>query len=545
MDTFQPENTKKILIRVPNWIGDAVLAVPALSAVRTFYKASEITIFGLEPILQLFKENGIADHAIPIGKKEGSFFGKWRLIQELKERKFDLAILLQNAFEAAFIPYIAGIPNRIGYDRDGRWILLSHPIPLPRSEKIHQMDYYLNLVGSINGVNPLWRVPALRLTEKEIEAARQFLEQKGISQNDLIVGINAGAAYGSAKRWIPERFAQLGDRLIKESMAKVIFFGSEGERMMIDKIVDSMVGKPVNLAGKTGIRELMGLIFQCDLFVTNDSGPMHIASALEVPQISIFGSTDSVTTSPVGLQNIIVKKEIECSPCLLRECPIDHRCMSSISVDEVMEKVNQKLASLEKCPAPAVFLDRDGTLNEDTHYISSEEKFHLFPETAEAIALFNQIGLPVFVITNQSGISRGYFSEKFLLDLHLKLKEKLIHVNAYISGIYYCPHHPDSGCSCRKPRTGLIEQILQKERIDIKNSYIVGDQLSDLELALRTGAKGVLVLTGKGKETLIKLKDSSLHPALKYVAENILDAARWIKKDNNQQKMGLITEKAS
>jgi heptosyltransferase-2 len=545
LKTIKPEEIKKILVRIPNWIGDAVLAIPALTAIRSFYKTSEITLLGLDPILQLLRENRIADHAIIIERKDRTLIGKWALIQELKKANFDLAILLQNAFEAAFIAFLSGIPNRYGYDRDGRRFLLSHPIPPPRSEKIHQLDYYLNLVGSIKGMEPLWRIPTLYLTEDEKETAQQVLKQNGISNNDLIIGINAGAAYGSAKRWLPERFAQMGDRLIKEKKAKVIFFGSRGERRMIEQIVESMDGKPVNLTGKTEIRELMGLIFHCDLFVTNDSGPMHIASALDIPLISIFGSTDSITTSPVGLQNLIVRKEIECSPCLLRECPIDHRCMSSISVDDVMEAVHHKLAFLEERPAPAVFLDRDGTLNEDTHYVSSEKKFHLFPETPEAIALFNQMELPVFIITNQSGISRGYFSEGFLLDLHLRLKDKLSHLSAEISGIYYCPHHPDAECSCRKPKTGLIEQILQKQRIDLKNSYVVGDKLADLEMAYRAGAKGVLVLTGKGKETLTKLTGFSHEIAPVHVAKNVLEAARWIKKDLSHQKIEKIMEKAT
>ena len=541
---MQTQIFKKILIRLPNWIGDAVLAIPAITAVRSFYKHSEITLLGLYPVLQLLKQNGIADRTITIERKGPTLFGKLALVQELKKEKFDLAILLQNAFEAAFIAFLSGIPYRYGFDRDGRRFLLSHPIPSPRLEKIHQLDYYLELVGAIKGVDPLWSIPTLHLTEEEKENAGQVLEQNAISKSDLIIGINAGAAYGSAKRWIPERFAQLGDRLIKKN-AKVIFFGSPRERRMIERIIESMEGKPVNLAGKTEIRELMGLISQCNLFVTNDSGPMHIASALEIPLIAIFGSTDSNTTSPVGLQNLIIRKEIECSPCLLRECPIDHRCMSSISVDDVMQAVDDKLSTLERSPAPAIFLDRDGTINEDTQYVSSEEKFRLFSETPEAITLFNQMEIPVYIVTNQSGVSRGYFSERFLLDLHLKLKDNLSHLNAHISGIYYCPHHPEAGCNCRKPKTGLIEQILQKHPIDLKASYVIGDQLSDLELAHRAGAKGVLVLSGKGRETLKILKGSLYHNAPIHVAENILDAARWIKEDLNHRKTQIIAGWAS
>ena len=566
MEKINPGKIKKILIRAPNWIGDAVLAIPALTRIRDHFKESEISILGPDSILQLLKENKIADRWIPLKPSYQGLGGKRRLIYDLKKMGFDLAILLQNAFEAAFITFLSSIPYRVGYKRDGRGFLLTHSVsPLPKSKKIHQLQYYLELLEPLVGVSSYWEKPFLQVTQQEKERGRHLLEKEGILENKSIIGMNVGAAYGSAKRWVPERFAQLGDRLIKETRSQIVFFGSSNEVSLVKTIQGKMAEPSFSLTGKTGIRELMGGISHCSLFITNDSGPMHIASALDIPVISIFGPTDDKTTSPVGNQTTIIKKEVECSPCLLRECPIDHRCMTSISVDEVFKIARlysgafekyalnapephvshrqSRLLHLNNTPFPAVFLDRDGTINEDTNYVSSEDQFKVFQETPEAICLFNRMQIPVFIVSNQSGIERGYFTEALLLKLHVKLEETLDQVQAKIAGFYYCPHRPETGCSCRKPEAGLIDKILEKHPINLKKSYFVGDQLSDLLLAERLGAKGILVLSGKGKETLSKLKtDGNLMPA--YVADQILDAARWICQDLMKNE-GLVKSRHS
>ncbi|MBI1820803.1 MAG: lipopolysaccharide heptosyltransferase II [Nitrospirae bacterium] len=527
----KPEWIKRILIRTPNWIGDAVLSIPAMTAVRKHFRNSKISILGPDSVIQLLLENKIADDFISLDNNYRSVGGKLRLIQNLKKQRFDLAILFQNAFEAALITFLSSIRYRYGYNRDGRGFLLTDPVPFfSKSEKIHQLQFYLNLVKPLIGVEPVFEKPVLKISEREKARARILFEEEGILENKKMIGMNPGAAYGSAKRWLPERFSQLADRFIRETQSQVVFFGSSSETALVKKIQSQMTEKSFALTGKTNLRELIAAIARCSWFVTNDSGPMHIASALNIPTLSIFGPTDDTTTSPVGDDSVMIKKNVECSPCLMRECPIDHRCMTSITVDEVFNLFHTSWLSGKESSSPAVFLDRDGTINEDTHYVSSEEQFKIFPETSEGILLLNQIQVPVFVVSNQSGVERGFFTEALLLKLHMKLEADLNRVQAKISGFYYCPHRPETGCFCRKPKVGMINKILEKYPVNLKKSYFVGDQLSDLELANRIGAKGILVLTGKGKETLMKLKDQpDIIPV--YVADNILHAARWIQED--------------
>jgi heptosyltransferase-2 len=527
-------NSQKVLIRLPNWIGDAILSIPALTAVRSLFKNSEITFIGKGPILELLQENRLSDHSIVLNGSHRGIFQKWSLVRKLRKEKFDLAILFQNAFEAALLSFLSFIPNRYGYNTDGRGFLLTHRIPKPsKKEKIHQLEYYLHLVASLEGIDLKQSKPAIQVTQDKKREARKRLEREGIAPGEMIIGLNPGAAYGNAKRWPPERFAQLGDRLSRAHKVKIMIFGGASEKNLMDHIESLMVEKPLNVAGKTTVRELIALISECALFITNDSGPMHIASALNVPVISIFGPTDSEATSPAGNHSIIVRKGVECSPCLLRECPIDHRCMTGVSVEDVFIEAQDQLFLQNDSGSPAIFLDRDGTINQDTHYVSSEEEFLIFTETPEAIALFNQMEFPVFIISNQSGVERGYFSSGLPELLHEKLEGHLKKFQAKVSGFYYCPHRPETGCGCRKPKTGLLRKVMEKYPVNLKKSYVIGDQISDLELAHRVGAKGVLVLTGKGKETLLKLKDRpGIAPA--YVAAHILDAARWIKQENEE-----------
>ena len=532
LDAQKMENrVRKLLVRLPNWVGDAMMALPALSVLRERFRETEITFLGKGAVLDLFRENRIADRFMEIKGPSRSFIAKWELVRKLKSERYEMAILLQNAFEAAFIAFLAAIPERIGYKRDGRGFLLSRAVNPPENRGMHQTDYYLNLLSGIEGIRPLSRAPALVISREEVRGADDRLRELGVDLGRPVVGVHAGAAYGSAKRWESERFSRLCDRIVREKNAQILLFGSKEEKPIVDEIKREMEEKAINLAGQTTLRELIALISSCRLFLSNDSGPMHIASALNVPLVAIFGPTDPRETAPAAGPFFLVRKKTVCSPCLLRECPIDHRCMTAISVDEVLERVHLGLVPAEGPPVPAVILDRDGTLNPDTGYISSVEDFRLFAESPEAVRIFNQAGLPVYIVTNQSGVARGYFSEERLREIHRKLETLLSEQQARLSGIYYCPHHPDAGCDCRKPGTGLLRRILKRQPLDFHRTYVVGDKLSDLLLAEKVNAKSVLVLTGKGEETrrTIEGRNGILPPD--HIADNILLAARWIRED--------------
>ena len=534
---------KKILIRGTNWIGDAVLTMPAVNAVRKRFPDAEISILVKPWVAGLFENSPDIDKIIIYDEKKYSrLCGKRRLVSDLKKHKFDMAILFQNAIEAAFLTYLAGIPIRYGYNTDGRGMLLTHKIAISdETLKKHQVWYYLDLLRPM-GINIEKPELSLNIENKDKTAASNILKKNHIKKGGLIIGINPGASYGPAKRWFADRYAKLAEMLIKRFNAKIILFGSKDDKEAANEIVSLLSHKLINLAGRTSLGEATALIERCRLFITNDSGLMHIAAALNVPVIAIFGSTSPERTGPYGKGHHIIYKNVECSPCLKRECPTDFKCMELITVDEVYSRaekmINNNPTSLH---FPAVFLDRDGTICHETpDYLRDIKQLRLIPKAAEAINLINKNNIKAVVITNQSAVARGYITEEKLKRINNALSERLSKKNAIIDAVYYCPHHPEVGnnfykkdCDCRKPKPGLIKRAADELSIDIKKSYMIGDKITDIHLADETGMKGVLVLTGYGKKDydIIK-KDRLKAPA--YIARDLYDAVKWILRDKKK-----------
>ena len=331
---------RKILIRSANWVGDVVMSLPAIDSVRLTFPHAKISILVKPWVAELFKENPLVDQVFLYespGVHQG-LRGKWRLARELKKESFELALLLQNAFEAALISFLAGIPRRAGYDRDGRGLLLSHPVPVDRKiKKIHQVDYYLRLVESL-GFQGAERIPSLKVSEEGQEEAERRLQSLGLEESQGVVGISPGATYGSAKQWFPERYGALADRIARNLGVPILIFGSEGDKEVASQVCQNARFSLIDLTGRTTLGQAMALISRCRLFVTNDSGLMHVAAALGIPVIAIFGSTDPERTGPLGEVCRVVRKSVPCAPCLRTECPEDRRCMRLISVDEVYEE---------------------------------------------------------------------------------------------------------------------------------------------------------------------------------------------------------------
>lgn len=183
--------------------------------------------------------------------------------------------------------------------------------------------------------------PRLFVTEKEVEKSKELLHQRGYTAGQKLIGINPGAAFGSAKCWPPDRFRALAEKLLRETDAMIVFFGDTATAPLVKEICAHLPNRVINLAGVTNLRELTCLIKDCDVFVTNDSGPMHIRAAFDRPLVALFGSTDDLVTGPFGHSLSVINKKVSCSPCLKRECPIDFRCMKQISVDEVAMRVKE------------------------------------------------------------------------------------------------------------------------------------------------------------------------------------------------------------
>jgi heptosyltransferase-2 len=339
------ENPRKILVWAANWVGDAVMSLPALEALRARFPKTEIVLLAKPWVSELYWYHPAVSRQI-VYHAEGEHGGPrgfWRLVRELRAERFDAAILFQNAFHAAWMAWWARVPVRIGYARDGRSTLLaprSAVVELPPPAAYgHHVYYYLNLLfraGLIDKPAPVKEI-RLRLADSEKQWAGKRLDALGLGGPRFLVGLHPGASFGPAKRWLPERYAALADRLIGALHADVLIFGSLAERPLAETIARAMQHTPTVVAGETTLRQMMALLARCHLAVTNDSGPMHVAAALGLPLVAVFGSTDERSTGPVGSRTRVAKRAVPCSPCGLRVCPIDFRCMQGLSVDEVYQ----------------------------------------------------------------------------------------------------------------------------------------------------------------------------------------------------------------
>jgi len=330
-----------ILVRATNWVGDAVMSLPALRALRQRFPKARISILAKPWVADLYRREPFCDELIPYTPR--SAVEKWAAARALRPRQFDTAILLQNAFEAAAIAYLAGIPERIGYARDARGFLLTHPIPVPKPGEIprHERFYYLELMRRAGIADAMPQNDAIRLEGAPAARVAGLDRFRQLGMGEVVIGVSPGAAYGTAKRWLPERFADTAIRVANELNAAVAIFGSKDERELCQSVaasVSASIVNPVkNFAGETSLAEFIDLAAACRVYLTNDSGAMHIASALGVPTIAVFGATDHETTGPTGALAKVVREQVECSPCLKRECPIDHRCMTRVSAARVAE----------------------------------------------------------------------------------------------------------------------------------------------------------------------------------------------------------------
>jgi heptosyltransferase II len=337
----------KILVRATNWLGDAVMSLPAIRTVGEAFPNARLAVVARPWVADLYARESAIDEVMIYQPRD------WRDRREfwarLRRERFDCAILFQNAFDAALMAWMAGIPARIGYRRDGRGCLLTTSVPVPEPGDIprHERFYYLEMLRRAKLIDDeqYFRAGITDIQLEGIAAAQasgaRHMAAIGIGGD--VIGISPGAAYGNAKRWLPERFAEAGAAICARLgnaglQPGVLVFGSAAERPLCAQVaagIERAGMQTRNLAGETSLREFIDLAAACRLFLTNDSGAMHVASALGVPTVAVFGATDDTTTGPAGPFARVVRGHAECSPCLLRECPIDHRCMTRVSAEAV------------------------------------------------------------------------------------------------------------------------------------------------------------------------------------------------------------------
>jgi len=326
----------KIVVRAPNWIGDSILAIPAIESLSKNTPAIKIWIAAQPWVKDLFASFDFIEGVIPLPCQNG-LKNLRKSAQKLKEFRFDASLLLPNSFSSALLFYAAKIPERWGYIRDGRQILLTRGVPLKnREEYSHHVKYYLDLISGL-GFKTIAPKLSLPLTQKEKRDSKEMLLSLGINFKKNIIIFNPGAFYGPAKRWPTSNYAKLAGMLQQRNEAEILITGSTNEACLGESIASEMAKKPILLAGKTSLRLLAGIISHSNLFVTNDSGPMHMANALYIPIVALFGPTDPRVTSPFQEPASVIKKDVPCWPCSYRQCPFDHRCMMQIEPEEVYE----------------------------------------------------------------------------------------------------------------------------------------------------------------------------------------------------------------
>lgn len=346
MKPQQRNKIKRLLIRSTNWIGDAVMTTPAVRAIRHNFPAAWISMLAKPWVTPVFAHSPHVDDIIvyDTNGRHAGIGGTIRLARELRREDFDAAILLQNAIEAALIAFMAGIPRRIGFDTDARRLLLTQAVRCtPAIKSIHQTGYYLKLlegVGLVAGKQTL----ELEIGRQDKVQAEKHLLENNVKAESILIGLNPSAIFGPAKQWFPDRFAAVGDRLHQDLGAAILIFGGPSDRELGETISGMMAAPAIDLSGRTSLGQAMALIDRCDAFVTNDSGLMHVAAALNTPLVAIFGSTNFTTTSPYSDTSRIVRVPIVCSPCMQPVCPLGHmNCMNWVTVEMVVNAVKDLL----------------------------------------------------------------------------------------------------------------------------------------------------------------------------------------------------------
>jgi heptosyltransferase-2 len=258
-------------------------------------------------------------------------------VQKIRNQGFGIGLLLTNSFASALLFHRAKIPERWGYVSDGRGLLLTRGVKqTPYEKPPHQLHYYLHLASKL-GIESGPTTLHFPLADEDKTQAKSFLRSLDVNPEGPIVILNPGASYGSAKRWPADHFRRLAKQLQETIEAKILIVGAADDTELAESIAEPMTNKPVLLTGKTTLSELAGVIAMATVFVTNDSGPMHLANAVHTPVVAIFGPTDPDRTRPFQQPAVVLKKEVPCWPCFYRTCPYEHQCMTQITPEEVAQ----------------------------------------------------------------------------------------------------------------------------------------------------------------------------------------------------------------
>ena len=345
------EKIKRIFIRESNWIGDAIMTTPAISSIKKSFPQAKLFVAANPYVAEILRGNPCIDEFLVFDSKNSinNLLSRFRLFREWgKKYNFDIGILFTNSFKSALEVFLMGIPELAGFDTDGRGFLLTRKIHATAEIlKKHEVEYFLDLIKGI-GIEPQSRDLTLRLSEHDEAFAKDFFGKNNLLPAQMIITVCAGASL-QPKEWHPERYAKVCDMLVRNLSAQVIILGSNADQIVSSKIISFMEEKAINLAGKTSLRESMAIIKNSDLYIGNNTGPMHIAAAFKTPIVAIMGPSVPEKTAPYLEKEKyeLVIKPFECRPCrhnFFKECKssADNKppCIEAIEVKDVMEKIN-------------------------------------------------------------------------------------------------------------------------------------------------------------------------------------------------------------
>ena len=338
---------ESILIRFPNWVGDVVMATPVLRALRRTYPDAHLAVLIKKYARQLLDDCPYIDEIIEYDAdgEHKSLKGYYRLLYQVRDKEFELGVLLPNSFRAAWEMRFARVKRRVGYARQGRGLLLTDPIPAPRDGRklkiVNMVDYYLAICAHL-GCAELSRTEELFTSTESDRRADEILKKNGVKDSDAIVGLAPGAGYGPAKLYPLDRYARVMNALAEQHGARILLITSPKEIDIAGKICGDLAGRPIRLDGEdVDLSVVKSLIKRSSLMVTNDTGPRHIAVAMDKPVVVVFGPTSTQYTDVNLGKTIIVREEVDCSPCQLKVCPIDHRCMERLQHERVLSAAKE------------------------------------------------------------------------------------------------------------------------------------------------------------------------------------------------------------
>jgi heptosyltransferase-2 len=337
---------KRILIIQTAFIGDVILCIPLIKGLRKTFPDSFISFLLIPETKNVLENNPHLSEILVYDKRKNKGIGSFlQIITRVKQGEFDLAVIPHRSLRSALLAYLSRIPVRIGLDKSTGSFLFTRQVVY--NNNVHEVDRNLSLLSDFSS-RPKDTSPELFPSSEDFSYARKLLSDSGITEGDKIVCVAPGSVWAT-KRWLPERFAEVVDLLLREARTKVIFLGSEEDRALCESIAELMTGKPAILAGKTSVLQSAAIASFCKVILSNDSAPVHIASAMKIPVVAIFGSTiPEFGFAPYGVNHVIIQEKMECRPCGIhgkRKCPKEHfRCMRKITTEEVFQAVLSRLA---------------------------------------------------------------------------------------------------------------------------------------------------------------------------------------------------------